>query len=146
MVVCVYACVFPLVLTRFTVKSYSPRRTIGTAQKIGQQGGSLAIRMDCLVAYPKIQAMLLDASRSSLMGRKPRTQDRCTATWKTLNKPLPILSRSLLVVLSARLTQALVIVFLHTGARIILTLAHGVELLWAHLESCRENHPTTWSA
>lgn len=67
-VVCVYACVFPLVLTRFPVKSYSPRRTIGTAQKFGQQGGSLAIRMDCLVAYPKIQPMLLDASRCSLMG------------------------------------------------------------------------------
>lgn len=46
---CAWMHVFPLVLTNLTVKSYSPRQTIGTGQTIGQQGGLLA----CLLAIKK---------------------------------------------------------------------------------------------
>lgn len=45
---CAWVHVFPLVLTKFSVKSYSIRRAIGTAQGVGQQGGLLVVEEDWL--------------------------------------------------------------------------------------------------
>lgn len=75
-VVCVYACVFPLVLTRFTVKSYSPRRTIGTAQRIWaarrlaccQNGLPGSVPEDPTDA-PRCFAMLLDGLKAPNPGQ-----------------------------------------------------------------------------
>lgn len=43
---CAWVHVFPLVLTKFSVKSFSTQRAIGTAQSVGQQGGFLVVEED----------------------------------------------------------------------------------------------------